>query len=437
MDSINPGTGNAPWSTWQKIAFRFFFIFFSLEVLTDNFIAVLFGDALMAIVRVTEKIFVAPCLWLNNHVFHFPYTPMYGFNFTPTLHLIRDIVYLLLAVVACLAWTVLDRKRHGYNKINYWFSQCLVIALSCMMFSYGIIKVIPEQMQKPTFLELQTPLGELSPFSLLWYTFGYGTPYQVFSGVCEVICAILILFKRTRVAGLLIALSVIVNIVMVNYTYRIGVLITAIYLLCITLFLLTPFLKQLLRFFFTSQLVKLHIRSYSPLKSTKTKWLIGLAVLFIGSSFSLSSYHALRVYAKRKKINNSAQHSLVKNFILNSDTLPLIENDTTRWRIWSEKVSDGKRMVTIASMKQDAEKTYSVEQDSLKQQLILHPVGQADTTPLNFSYTNINTIAWRLEGVVQQNKLRIELQKINPDTAVKLFKLKRGIIILDNGWLDR
>ncbi|MGE5109189.1 MAG: hypothetical protein ACM3H8_16745 [Sphingobacteriales bacterium] len=415
------------WKSWQKIAFRFFFLFLTLQIFTENFLGNLFGVTFF-IWKLGEKIFVQPCLWLNHHIFHFKYSSQGWTTFSGSLHTIRDIVYLLAACLVCMLWTIFDKKRANYNKLFYWFSQFLVVGLSAITFAYGIIKVFPVQMQSPSFIGLQTPLGDLSPFNLIWTTFGYGKPYQMFSGIFEVAGAVLILFNRTRVAGLLIIIAVMSNVIMLNYTYQIGVLITSFYIFLIALFLLAPYVKQLVSFFFTQQPAVPFQHEYVPGKNVKTKLFKLTAILFIGTSFTLSTRAAYDRYSKTEHTNNTRQYSLVKNYVVNKDTLKLVENDTLCWRIWSERVTDGKRFVTISTMKPGATKTYTIEQDSSKHSLTLHPFNQVDSTALNFRYTDTDKVNWCLDGTIKQKNIRVELQKINPDTMITLLKTKRVII---------
>lgn len=422
---------NHTWTAWQKIAFRFFFVFLILQVLTENFWGNLFGGTLF-IWRLGEKIFVRPCLWLNNHIFHFKYIPQSWTTFSGALHTIRDVVYLLLTCLACVLWTIFDKKRPNYNKLHYWFSQCAIIILSCVVFAYGVIKLFPVQMNSPSFIDLHKPVGDLSPFDLLWTTFGYGKPYQIFTGFFELSGAILVLFNRTRVAGLLIITSIMLNVIILNYTYQIGVLITSFYILLLALFLLTPYARQLVHFFFTKPPVILSQDEYALDKNIKTRLLKIIATIFICSSFMLNTRFAYNLYAKRETINHSRKYSLVKNYIVNKDTLRLIENDTIRWRFWSERVADGKRFVTIGTMKPGIIQTYVIEQDASKHHLTLHPFNQGDTAPLNFSYTNINKNDWYLEGDIKQKQIRVELERINPDTVMNLLKTKRTIITFDD-----
>ncbi len=424
---------NHQWTNLQKIAFRFFFVFLSLQVLTEDFLGVLFRDNGYKIWNAIAERFTQPCLWLNDRFFHFKYVPNIYTTFTYSLHSIRDFVYLLTTTLACTIWTIADKKRPGYNRLYYWFSRCLVIMLSAPIFYYGIIKVFAIQMPPPSFANLQKQVGELSPFELAWTTFGYGQPYQAFTGFFELAGALLILFRRTRVAGLLIIAAVMINVIMIDYTYRVGnILITSFYMLLVTLFLLASYSSRSFQFFFTKQQVALMQTGYTPRKTFKTKLFTVITILFLGSTFVSNTLHAYSRYTIREAINQSARYSMVKNYIIDGDSLNPIENDTLRWHSWFERVRDGKRLVTISAMKSGTDNTYLIDRDSLKQTLTLHPFNQHDTTPLRFNYKNIDAVNWCLEGADQQKKIKIELQKINPDTMMTLLKLKRAVIFLDD-----
>jgi len=287
-------------------------------------------------------------------------------------------------------------------------------------------------MASPTLIGLHTPVGDLSPFDLLWTTFGYGTSYQVFTGVFELAAAILILFPRTRVIGLLTAASVMINVIMLNYTYQVGVLILSFYILLVILFLLAPYARQLSRFFFTKEPATLSQQIYVPAKNYKTKLFRIIAFLLLTCSLLTNTRSAYSLYARREMTDHSRQYSLVKNYILDNDTMKLFENDSLCWRIWSERITDGKRFVTIATMNPDTYKTYLLEQDTSKHNMILHPFNQHDTASINFLYSRINDVNWRLEGVFRQKKIQVELQRINPDTTVRLLKTKHTIITFDD-----
>jgi hypothetical protein len=430
----NPGilfNNDRPWKTWEKLLFRFFFTFLSLQVLTQDFMGNLFGGSLF-VWTLGETIFTRPCRWLNEHFFHFKYLAQTWTTFSGALHTIRDIVYLLLSILSCIVWTTLDRRRTNYNKLFYWFSQALIMVLSCIVFTYGILKVFPVQMAGPSFADLETPVGNLRPFDLLWTTYGYGSPYQTFTGIFEAGSAILILFNRTRVTGLLMIASIMINVIMLNYTFQIGVLMLSFYILLVTLFLLTPFAGQLVRFFFSRQEAILTWNGYVPSGSLKTKIPRVVAAVLICSSFLANTKYVYSVYERREGVKRSRQYSLVKNYIVNNDTLRLIDNDTLCWRYWSEKTTGGKRYATITFMKPGAAKTYTMERDTVRHILSLQALDRKDTTILHFNCTDISKTGWRLEGLVRRDTVKIDLQRIDIDTVFQLLRTRRTIITFDD-----
>src|SRR6185369_6316410 len=217
------------------------------------------------------------------------------------------------------------------------------------------------------------------------------------------------------------------------YTYQVGVLITSFYILLLALFLLTPYVRPLFYFFFTRQSVNLSPDNYVPAKNLKARSLKIITTILICSSFLLNARFAYSIYSKREAINHSRKYSLVKNYMVNNDTLRLVENDTICWRLWIENITNGKKIVTIGTMKPGVTQTYLIEQDSLNHHLILRPLNHGDTSSLHFNYKeNINKNDWCLEGDIKQKRIKVELKRIDPDTIMNLLKTKRTIITFDD-----
>jgi len=379
-----------------------------------------------------EKIWLPPTLWLNKQVFHFKYIPDSWTTFSGSLHTIRDTGYLVLSSLVCVGWTIFDKKRANYNKLQYWFSESLAVALSCMLFSYGIIKIFPLQMRSPTLITLYKPIGDQVPYELLFDALGFGTPYVIFSGFLEALGAVMILFKRTRAAGLVIITCVMLNITMLNYAFQIGVLITSLYMLLMTLFLLAPYSRQVLRFFFASQPALLVQPEYMPGKNFKTVSFKIILLAFLGISFFVNIRSSYKDYIIASSIANSRQYSLVKNYVAGMDTLKLIDKDTVCWRIWSERIASGKLTVTITTMNPAFFRTYWIARDTAKHLLTLRPLSPTDSSSFTFTYKELNKNNWRLEGVFKQKNISVDLQRVSPDTTVTLMKSKRTFIVTDD-----
>jgi uncharacterized membrane protein YphA (DoxX/SURF4 family) len=96
--------------------------------------------------------------------------------------------------------------------------------LAVTLLSYGWAKVFPpRQFPEPDIGRLMQPYGESSPMGLLWTFMGASQPYTAFGGVMEVIPGLLLLFRRTALAGALLAIAVMGNIVVMNFCYDVPV----------------------------------------------------------------------------------------------------------------------------------------------------------------------------------------------------------------------
>jgi len=419
------------WKSWEKILFRMFFPFLILQILTQDFTGNLFGGS-RVVWDLGDRIFTPPGLWLNARFFHFGYSPPAWSTFSAALHTIRDIVYLLFSFVVCVVWSILDRGRENYNRQLYWFSQALIMVLSCIVFAYGIVKVFPVQMAAPSFSTLQSRVGDLRPFDLLWTTYGYGSPYQTFTGVFEAMSAILILFSRTRVAGLLIIVSVMINVILLNYTFQIGVLMLSFYVLLVALFLLAPYARPLADLFFLRQSVSLRGIGYVPASGLKTLLPKVVGGVLLAASFVANTLYVDGIYKRRDSVKRSAQYFRVKHFVLNGDELRPWENDTLCWRWWNERTTAGKRYVTVTPMKLAAAKTYTIERDTVRQSLTLEPLEKGGA-PLHFKFTPLGAGGWQLEGAFGGGVVRAELLLVGADTAWRLLRTQRTIIALKDG----
>jgi len=113
------------------------------------------------------------------------------------------------------------------------------------------------------------------------------------------------------------------------------------------------------------------------------------------------------------------------------DTLRPRENDTVCWRWWSERTTGGKRYVTIIiPTKLNAGKTYTVSRDTAKGMRSLRLADRKDSS--FFCYMDVSTTTWEMEGMWGQNRVRVEFQRVDPDTIFQLLRIKRTVIVLND-----
>jgi hypothetical protein len=122
-------------------------------------------------------------------------------------------------------------------------------AVAAQMFYFGMVKIIPTQFPAPSLVTLVAPVGNTSLQGLVWTSIGASQPYQVFTGIVEVVGGLLLLAPRTTMVGALICLASMFHVFILNMTYDIGVKILSFNLVLMSLFLLAPDFPRLANLF--------------------------------------------------------------------------------------------------------------------------------------------------------------------------------------------
>ena len=141
-----------------------------------------------------------------------------------------------------------------HEKVSY---QILTYFLALILLIYGFDKIFKTQFYLPEPNIMYTPFGLLDRDILYWSTIGTSYSYNVFLGFCEVVPALLILFRRTRVLGLILSMLVLIHVMAVNFGFQIHVKGLIAILISINVFLLMPYLVPVYRFFILHQQVRL------------------------------------------------------------------------------------------------------------------------------------------------------------------------------------
>lgn len=160
---------------------------------------------------------------------------------------------LVIGVCAGLLWGVLaarsgERGTDGVDRFARVLRAIATCVLAVAMLLYGLAKVIPAQMgymNLPAY-QLQA-VGDTEPFSLLWGYMAASTPYTVITGAIELAAGLLLIVPRTRLAGALLSVVALTQIVLLNLFYDVPVKLLAAELLVIALALVLPHARQLLR----------------------------------------------------------------------------------------------------------------------------------------------------------------------------------------------
>lgn len=324
------------WPQWQRILFRFVFVYLLLQIAPWTWLYRIPGTGWITnypgiLIRWAVRA-------TNAGVFHVRPTliPMNGSGDT-SYAWAQLWLYLSLAAIACLVWTMLDRARPSYPRLLYWLRTFVRYYLAASALSYGIIKIFALQMPFPTLSQLATPLGDLLPMRLSWLFLGYSTSYQVFAGLMETVGGLLLLHRKTVTLGLMVAAGAFLNVVLINVSYDVPVKIFSIHLLVACLFLLALDSRRLITFLVLNQPAP-GTTAYEPhytkpwhrYAAWAAKALMILLILVLPLQSSWSRYRTLMHQAPSKPFPAGVYD--VRRYVRNGDTIPALLADTLRWR---------------------------------------------------------------------------------------------------------
>ncbi len=326
------------WSAGTRVAFRFAFCYFVLYALCCGN-ATVWGVLLPVVGDFVENWLAWPfahaAQWLGQHVFHLTGVAAKlhgGGSGDRALDWLAVGVMLVVAVVATLVWTALDRRSTAYPRMFAWFRFLLRLTLGVAMMNYGLAKVFPLQMPPPSLAVLNEPFGNLSPMTLLWTMLSVNPLYEMICGAAEVIGGVLILFRRTALLGALITAFVVTNVVLYNYFFDVPVKIYASHLLLMALVVIVPDVRSLFGYFWT------HVRSapggvWAPVFARRwaniTTVVVEYWVLFVacvvGPAFIGYAYFVQMPQAKAPVALQGIWH--VDSAVLNGQPKPYLTGD--------------------------------------------------------------------------------------------------------------
>ena len=146
-----------------------------------------------------------------------------------------------------------ENRKVIYNKVLIEISS---FYLSMQLFSYGFSKLFKAQFFFPEANTLFTPLGYLDRDILFWSAMGTSHTYSVFSGIIELVPALMLIFPRTRTLGASIAFGVMLNVFMLNMGFDISVKLFSAFLIFLSLNVLKAEFRNLYLFFLSELSIK-------------------------------------------------------------------------------------------------------------------------------------------------------------------------------------
>jgi hypothetical protein len=349
--------------------------------------------------------------FFGKHIFHIPFSLVATNNGSgdTTYNYMWLFLVVVLAIIAAILWSVIKRKQKRFDVILYWIMVYLRFYLAIMMMRYGLEKIIKTQFPFP-YYSLNETYGASSPMRLLWTFMGYSKAFNVFTGLIEIAAGALLLFKKTATFGLLICITVLANVVVINFCFDVPVKLFAVNLLLMAIFLLAPDIKRVTDFFFRNKAVP--AVNYQPIFS---KWPINLAWLVIRFAVIVSVIYSITMFVWNK-YNVSGDGAFkktplfgiyaVEKFVKNNDTLKISSVDTTQWKTLNIVFP---KQAVIQMMNNDM-KYYSVLTDTLNKKIELYE----NDNPINKSmlfYSLTDSTHLILNGKFKDDSVYIQLRR--------------------------
>jgi len=190
-------------------------------------------------------------VWLGHNVLHLSYEISTRFNGSgdTTYHWLVLLSNLVMASLVTIIWSVLDRRRNNYVKLELWLKLVLRLSLGSTMLTYGASKVFEGQFPQPGPTRLSETFGEASPMGLLWTFMGASRPYSIFAGLAEMVPGLLLFCPPLAGLGAVLCAAVMFHIFTLNLCYDVPVKIYSCQLFLTAVYLALPVLKGLTGFF--------------------------------------------------------------------------------------------------------------------------------------------------------------------------------------------
>ncbi len=391
------GTSNtsARWSTGSKLLFRFCSVYFLMYCLFN------FADM--------TELWSPLITWLGRKMNLFTKIPaLPNGSGDTTYNYLQLLCYIPITALITITWSLLDRKRDNHEKLQYWFFVMLRYVLGFFMIVYGFAKIFKSQFPFPDAMSLLEPIGDQSPMGLAWNFMGYSTPFNIFTGIAEATGGILLMFRRTTTFGALFSMTVLTNIVAMNFCYDIPVKLFSLHLLLMAIIVALPDAKRLTGFFFLNKTVPAP-SFYRPVYGRKWQRIsrVTLKCLLIVGLTGAIVYEGLA--NPDEYWDNAATTPLqglytVERHVRNGDTIPPLINDSTRWRYFNIEDNQYLEVKTMT----DKIIYYSLKLDTVKKTMQLKDEDEQVNT---LSYSLPDTSHILIKGPLSKDTVLLELKK--------------------------
>ncbi|MBN8855232.1 MAG: hypothetical protein BGO55_24495 [Sphingobacteriales bacterium 50-39] len=422
----------AGWSVARKILFRLSFLFFTLYIFLNP-------NGFLPYSEDVHEIYIQPfhklIPWIGAHILRlsYPITTFTNGSGDTTYDWVVLLLIVSLALVGCMVWSLIDRRRLHYNTLLYWLNVIARYYLALTLINYGMAKLDKSQFPFPSTYTLLESYGNSSPMRLAWTFLGYSKGYNYFMGFAELTAGMLLLFRRTIRVGAIVALVVTANVMAINYCFDVCVKQLSTILVIMSIFLLLQGWEHHLNFFFLNR----EVRPESLTRPTfRRRWINrALAVTKYVFIIGVIGYTIYGAVGSSNQYGDNAPKPLlygvynVQTFVRNEDTLPPLMTDARRWRRFIV-TRYGRSGVQLMN---DSEQFYINKPDTMNRRIGLS--GILDTSlKADFAYTFYGKDQVLLAGRWMGDSVRMTLKGFDTDS---LLLVQRGFHLINEQPFNR
>jgi hypothetical protein len=406
------------WGPLTRIVFRFIFVYVGLYA----FPSVLENTPIVGIVVLPYQAFWHVAVpWVGRHLLGLSITKVPTGSGDTAFDYVKVICLLAITVAATAVWTLLDRRRPNYARLDRVLRVLVRYSLGLTMISYGAMKVIPVQMPSPSLGRLVQPFGDASPMGLLWTFMGASRAYEAFAGAGELLGGLLLVFPRTTLLGALLSIGVLAHVVTLNFCYDVPVKLMSSHLLAMAAFLTVPDLRRLADLFLFNRAVGPaaigSLFGRSSLDRAARIFRAAFIPLFTLSQFGMA-YAMFRSYGDPYPKPPLYGIWDVEEFEADGLARPPLSTDGIRWRRFIVENAD---IASVQTMPETGRKLYALTLDRAKKTLTLtqgnDPKGGSE---LAYSEHAPNTLT--LEGTFAGQKVRARLRRFDESTFLLMSR---------------
>jgi len=415
---VSPYRLDSHWSSPRKLGFRFLFIYFFLYLFPFPLGSLPWVDVASTWIQNGWNAIIP---WVGKAILGIeePINTNFNGSGDRTFDYIQVFAIFSLSLLGSLIWTVADRRRINYERLNQGLWVYVRYGLAISLMGYGFAKVFKTQFPEPGFFRLLEPYGESSPMGLAWTFMGYSKAYNYFTGIAELLAG-LMLFRKTSSLGAIISSMVLLNIVMMNFCFDIPVKLYSSHLLLMALYVLSPDFSRVWNFF-THREVSLTARQFLIWPEKYNTARLVIKTLFLGYIFYSSVDQGIEMQKKwGEKAPKPNMYGLyqVNQFVSNGDTLQPLTTDTLRWQHlviqWEGR--------THIQMMNDKFSHYNLETDTIEQKMTIY--SRRDTiNKHHFTYDFVKGESLNLEGTWGTDTLSVQMTRRSKD---EFLLLNRG-----------